>query len=279
MKVKVFLMTCLTGLSVVSISCDDDTSVIAPVFSPVTLKYGQSAIIQSENVELKFDSIIHDSRCPPNAYCIWGGMAEIRLRLIKLPVDTHFVTLPILLGVHKNDSDSHIPIDTLGFHITLLQLDPYPAPTNDSDYVATVLIWSPQSSDSLEGEVILSNMEPSTIMIERFQVDSVWIRDDVIWLRVTYGGGCQNHHFWLFMSPDNFMESNPVQVAFFLRHYSNNDPCDALITRDLAFSLRPMIIRHRQVYHRDDDILVNMFHFADSVGGEMTRVLYQPPGS
>jgi len=277
MKIKVFLMTCLTGLSVVSISCDDDTSVVAPVFSPVTLKYGQSAIIQSENVELKLDSIIHDSRCPPNAYCIWGGMAEIRLRLIKLPVDTHYVILPILLGVHKNDSDSHIQIDTLGFHITLLQLDPYPAPTNDSDYVATVLILSPQSIYTLEGEVTRSNLEPSTIMIQEFQLDSVWIQGDVIFLRVTYGGGCQNHYFWLFMSPDTFFESYPVQVAFFLRHYSYNDQCDALITRDLAFSLRPMIIRHRQVYHRDDDILVNMYHFADSVGGERTQVLYQPP--
>ena len=277
MKVKIFLMTCLTGLSVVSISCDDDTSVVAPVFSPVTLKYDQSAIIQSENVELKFESIIQDSRCPPNAYCIWGGMAEIRLRLIKLPADTHFITLPILLGVHKNDSDSHIPIDTLGFHITLLQLDPYPAPTNDSDYVATILLCSPQSIYTLEGEVILSNLEPSTIMIERFYIHSVWIRDDVIWLRVSHSGGCQNHYFWLFMSPDNFMESDPVQVAFFLRHYSNDDPCDALITRDIAFSLRPMIIRHRQVYHRDDDILVNMYHFADSVSGERTQVLYQPP--
>ncbi len=279
MKVKVFLIICLTGLSAVGISCDDDTSIVAPVISPVTLKYGQSAIIQSENVELKFESVIYDSRCPPNAYCFWGGMAEIRLRLIKLPVDTHFVTLPILLGVYKNDPDSHMPIDTLGFHITLLQLDPYPAPTNDSDYVATVIIWSQQSYDSLEGEVILSNMEPSTIMIERFQVDSVWIQADVIFLRVTYSGGCQNHYFWLFMSPDNFMESNPVQVGFFLRHYSNNDPCKVLITRDLAFSLRPMIIRHRQMYHRDDDILVNMFHFADSVVGEMTRVLYEPPGN
>lgn len=279
MKAKLLLITCLTSLYIMSISCDDDTSVTPPVSYPVTLQYGQSTVLQSESVELKFEAIIQDSRCPPDAYCIWGGMSEIQLRLIKLPADTHFVALPILLGVYKNDSDSHMPVDTLGFHITLLQLEPYPAPTNDSDYIATVLLCSPQSIDTLEGEVILSNMEPPTIMIERFYIHSVWIQDDVIWLRVSHSGGCQNHYFWLFMSPDNFMESNPVQVAFFLRHYSNDDTCEAIITRDIAFSLQPMITRHRQMYRRDADILVNMYHFADSVGGERTQVLYQPPGS
>ncbi len=69
-------------------------------------------------------------------------------------------------------------------------------------------------------------------------LDARIVGDDLL-LSVRYGGGCVDHDFWLAAST-LFMESQPPQVAMLLSHNAHNDLCRALITRDLAFDLRPL---------------------------------------
>jgi hypothetical protein len=65
--------------------------------------------------------------------------------------------------------------------------------------------------------------------------------------RVGYGGGCAVHAFKLVVW-GGWMESYPVQVRALLSHDAKNDPCDAFITRDLSFDLRPLKNAYEESY-------------------------------
>jgi hypothetical protein len=44
---------------------------------PFELKVGQSAVIESEDIEVSFERVVQDSRCPSDVTCIWEGQATI----------------------------------------------------------------------------------------------------------------------------------------------------------------------------------------------------------
>jgi len=70
-------------------------------------------------------------------------------------------------------------------------------------------------------------------------LDSLRIEGDRLRFLVEYGGGCAAHDFKL-VAWGGWMESFPVQTRAFLSHDDKNDPCDAIITRELGFDLRPL---------------------------------------
>ena len=76
---------------------------------------------------------------------------------------------------------------------------------------------------------------------------------------VTYGGGCADHDFQLFMSPPTFLESNPVQANLWLQHEDNDDACDGIVSETLRFDLTQVLDLHREIYGRDDEIILNVF--------------------
>lgn len=92
---------------------------------------------------LQFDSVLTDSRCPMGALCVWEGMAAARFRILPTAKDTLSITLNIRGYTTRADSTRHLPLDTLGYRFTLLQLDPYPkigVPIHPGDYIATLRI-------------------------------------------------------------------------------------------------------------------------------------------
>ncbi len=50
----------------------------------ISLSGGESAFIDSEDLQLVFDSVAEDSRCPKGAQCIWSGRVVIVLNIKKL---------------------------------------------------------------------------------------------------------------------------------------------------------------------------------------------------
>jgi hypothetical protein len=46
-----------------------------------TLPVGQTAVIKSEGLALKFEAVTADSRCPLGAQCIWAGEAKSQINL------------------------------------------------------------------------------------------------------------------------------------------------------------------------------------------------------
>lgn len=49
--------------------------------SPFTLSVGQTAVITGEDLQLRFENVIEDSRCPLNVQCVWEGRASYTVQL------------------------------------------------------------------------------------------------------------------------------------------------------------------------------------------------------
>lgn len=72
--------------------------------------------------------------------------------------------------------------------------------------------------------------------VEPYTLDGLTLEGDTLFVDVTYGGGCADHHFeaeW----DGSFMESLPEQVLLDVFQYPSGDPCDALISETLRFDV------------------------------------------
>jgi hypothetical protein len=88
-------------------------------------------------------------------------------------------------------------------------------------------------------------------------ITGIWIRHDVIHLRVEYSGGCRPHDFILY-GWCGFLKSNPAQAEIYLSHNANGDACEALITADLLFDLAPLRKTYQRSYGPRGPILLRL---------------------
>lgn len=85
---------------------------------------------------------------------------------------------------------------------------------------------------------ILGEDEWDKYSMDPFRLDSAYVDDDWLYMRVSYSGGCRNHELNLWKLPPNALTPPPVELA--LSHDANGDMCEAYITRWLTFSLVPL---------------------------------------
>ncbi len=78
-------------------------------------------------------------------------------------------------------------------------------------------------------------------------VEAPSVQGDYLTLRVSYSGGCAVHHLDL-VAFGGWMESSPVRIQAFLSHDANGDQCEAWITRDVTFDLRPLKRAYQESY-------------------------------
>ncbi len=107
------------------------------------LKYGESKILQPANLEVGFQQILEESRCASDVVCVWEGRARVRLWVLQGQADSTFVDTVISGYVTEAHTDGHVSQDTLGYRVTLMQLDPYPVSTENpeqSEYKALLKI-------------------------------------------------------------------------------------------------------------------------------------------
>ena len=98
------------------------------------------------------------------------------------------------------------------------------------------------------------------------------IRDDLMEITYSYGGGCRNHEFDLVCS--TFKETNPVNVTVRLLHHRINDPCDQWVTEKQAFNLSPLKKRYSELYEGNcGEIIVNFLEDSDLVS--MNSLTYE----
>lgn len=93
----------------------------------------------SETVNLCFDQLVEDSRCPVNLMCIWEGVAKANFTFIK-GQQSHRIRLATSAAPGPERPDTTIN----GYKIELLNIEPYPKHPRvhfpDSDVKATVRI-------------------------------------------------------------------------------------------------------------------------------------------
>ena len=81
--------------------------------------------VVNEDINLCFDSLVEDSRCPSNAECVWQGVAKGKFRLKIQGQEFPFYLSTLDLHPHYNN-------DTIvgGYHFKLLDISPYPVSGN-----------------------------------------------------------------------------------------------------------------------------------------------------
>lgn len=99
-------------------------------------------------------------------------------------------------------------------------------------------------------------------------VEDVSLSGDLLFVKVSYGGGCAEHDFGLSWD-ESFAESNPTQAWLVLHHDAHDDECLSLVTTTLRFDLTPVKERWREMYRREHGSTV--LH----VAGARDSVLYE----
>jgi len=281
------LIRCLVLIAVslalvLSCSRSPSTTSLLPIpvsGNPIVLTYGETKILESDSLQVTFDTVESEGRCPRGAVCFWEGMATIDLQLRTPSGSRHHVSLQILGHEPEPDTRFQIKLDTLGYRFTLLRLTPYPdidSVYSHSVYMATLTIFPFTPIDSLDGEVSITSSPPIAFPKDSYELDSIGIDGDVVNLYVHYSGGCTVHDFELIMTPAAFLESEPVQANLYLSHESHNDPCDAWLGGVLSFDLRPVAHHYELAYGQPGAIVLNVHNLSDSPPYERHTVTYYP---
>lgn len=71
------------------------------------------------------------------------------------------------------------------------------------------------------------------------QIDSVYISGNTMTLRVTYGGGCEEHEFEL-VGSEMISKSLPPIRSIKLIHNAKEDKCRALVIKDIQFDIKAL---------------------------------------
>jgi hypothetical protein len=94
----------------------DERLEVAPG-EPFPLALGQTARVRPGGLELTFQAVVSDSRCPVDVTCVWAGEARLRLKVSGTGAPPEELELSTLEGE---------PARLGGFGIEVLGLDPVP---------------------------------------------------------------------------------------------------------------------------------------------------------
>jgi hypothetical protein len=106
---------------------------------PFAIKVGQSMMVTGEGLELAFETVVSDSRCPRDVQCIRAGEAIIRIAVEKAPNPR--ASFELRTTASSNDA-------TYGsYSIRLLSVNPYPDTSRriqPEEYEAMLVVTRPQ---------------------------------------------------------------------------------------------------------------------------------------
>jgi hypothetical protein len=131
------------ALALTLVSCHSNQAAAQPIAINLgqvfTLDGGQEAMINDENLRLRFDNVLEDSRCPKSVECFWTGQA--RIALLVEPNGRGESTLEFNTNPAPGQNNQTARLDE--YTITLQSLEPYPQTTDHiplEDYRATLLV-------------------------------------------------------------------------------------------------------------------------------------------
>lgn len=93
-----------------------------------------------------------------------------------------------------------------------------------------------QTNITNEDVLLIGKLDMLRDSSDAIKVEDVKINGDKLEIKVSYGGGCENHSFELIGSP-NISKSLPPIRSIQLIHRANKDVCKALIIKELTFDI------------------------------------------
>ncbi len=119
MKIWLKLVVPALLLAAVAAGCGGLSPALGEKF---TLKTGQSAVIEGEDLKIRFDAVESDSRCPSDVVCVRAGEAVIKVTA------THAGQSSALTMVEEGLTSGLNVVDYKNYHIEF-RLTPYPVST------------------------------------------------------------------------------------------------------------------------------------------------------
>jgi len=129
---SIVLLAACSALSGEPMGPADQTSALE---KPFTLEPAETATVGQDRVQVRFDRVVADSRCPRDVQCITAGEATVRV-LVTLPGQP-----AVTFELKTTPKGSTVKAGAYG--LTLSNLAPVPlstVATKDSDYRATFVL-------------------------------------------------------------------------------------------------------------------------------------------
>lgn len=222
----------------------------------VTVKYGEEIVV-NENIKIKFNGVIEDSRCPMDAICIWQGNAAAEIEITttdeKLTEVLNSTVFPQFVWVS-------------GITIELKEVNPYPSTQikiEPKDYSLVLNLKLDDKAPEADYIKLIDGDDLSIINKNPLQFNKASVDGDKLIFNLSYSGGCRNHEVELF-ALKSIEKTNPARATVLLSHNSNDDLCEAYITKDYKFDLSAL-----------KDYAINHYSITDKV----VLVIYDPEGN
>ncbi|TNE61941.1 MAG: hypothetical protein EP344_05585 [Bacteroidetes bacterium] len=139
MQKRLFILTVL--LLALLAGCTEKSGILTfSLDTPFTIEQGATATwAEDAAIQIRFDGVTSDSRCPVDAECVWAGRAEIEVTFIQ-PGDTQ--TNRLILG---DPTGTDYTSEALfgSFKVKLLEVKPEPRanhPIPQGDYVVKLQV-------------------------------------------------------------------------------------------------------------------------------------------
>jgi hypothetical protein len=129
----------------ISTGCETDLNIKStlPLNDTIELANFETRYNYENNLVLRMDSVLSDSRCPSNVVCVWEGNAEVRFLFTVDSIQTDLVLNTN--GGYKFNSDTIIS----GYEIKLLKLSPYPEDPGEIlqvEYYSEIILYDIKAS-------------------------------------------------------------------------------------------------------------------------------------
>ncbi len=100
--------------------------------APVAL--GEWVWLNEPFTRLRADEVLEDSRCPPNARCVWAGQVKLKISLAvePQPISVRHNGAEYDAGTMERELATGENLDMFGGNIAIQTVEPSPAMTNES---------------------------------------------------------------------------------------------------------------------------------------------------
>lgn len=250
----------------------------------------QTAIIKEADLSISMSTMLNDTRCDGQPNCIDPGFVEIQLYVNSGSAGgAHLVLGKYGLSWTGEAGALAETWNGYNFELHAVRPDPYElvffksATSPLPPWRITLRVVEESPKPALVEPVTPVSVTPVQITLDPFDLDSVAIVADTLFVHLAHGGGCKNHYYFMYMSPGEFAESNPVQASLYLRHDDNDDTCRkdcqderCWVTTTLRFDLNPIRALHQAAYGAPGPILLNIYDYFTGTTGEKMQILYSP---
>lgn len=126
----------LICMFVALLSCDKPVDERQYQSLMIELNHCKDTSIDGQTLQICFDSLLSDSRCPINAVCVWEGEATVKLSLHANGTEKSF-----RLSTFNNPPTFRNDTTISGYKIKLVSVSPFPGSDSHTPYRVELSIF------------------------------------------------------------------------------------------------------------------------------------------